>query len=116
MEIIFFIILSIIGLVFFMLYLICRPKYKMFTKPRSFESEFSLLEKDHYTFLVKRVMDKNHVMAKYIGYGDIYAVINRPYFDMATVRFENPIIIGRCYYDDKWLPIITEENLWMKMN
>lgn len=54
-------------------------------------------------------MDKNHVMAKYIG-ENIYAVINRPYFDMAKVKFKNPIIIGRCYYDSKWLPIITEGN------
>lgn len=54
-------------------------------------------------------MDKNHVMAKYIG-DDIYAVINRPYFDIATVKFNDPIIIGRCYYDGKWLPIVTEGN------
>lgn len=51
----FLITLSIIGLLFLMMWLTCRTKYKIFENPRSFESEFSLLEEDHYTFFVRRV-------------------------------------------------------------
>ena len=113
MPIIFFTILSIIGLVFFMFYLICGTNYEKFKKPRSFESEYSLKKKDYHTFLVLRAFDGNHVKAAYIDdYGfSKYVVIKGKFFDSTKVKYKNPIIIGRYRHYDDYLPVIAEGNV-----
>ena len=112
MTILFFTILSIIGLVFFILYMACDKNYENFKEPRSFESEYSLEKKDYHTFLVLRAFDENHVKAAYIdGYGfSIYVVIKGKFFDGTKVKYKNPIIIGRYRHYNDYFPIVAEGN------
>ena len=105
------VILSIIGFPLLALWLICRTKYEMFKKPRSFESEYSLFEKDYHYFKIVNIFDKNHAIAKYFGDDYIYVVVEGKFCNLSTVKVKNPMIIGRYYVNDKYLPIITEGEL-----
>ena len=95
-----------------MVLLICSTNYEKFKKPRSFESEYSLSEKDYHTFLVLRAIDENYVKASYIDNDfHIYVVIYGKFFETTKVKYKNPIIIGRYKVYDKYLPVVAEGNV-----
>lgn len=101
------IILSIIGLIGLITYLIFHIEYEKFEKPRSFESNYPSLRDDCNTFIVIRVIDKNHVIAQR-KFGDIFIVVTGKFCELAIIKYKNPVIIGRCHYNSKYYPIVEE--------
>ena len=101
------IMLSIIGLMALITYLTCRNKYEKFEKPRSFESDYPSSRDDCNTFVVMRIIDKDHVIA-HRRYEDVYIVVTGKFCEMAIIKYKNPVIIGRCHYNNKYYPIVEE--------
>lgn len=101
------IILSIIALITYLIFCI---KYEKFEKPRSFESDYPSSRDDCNTFVVMRVIDKNHVIA-HRRYEDVYIVVTGKFCEMAIIKYKNPVIIGRCHYNNKYYPIVEEGDL-----
>ena len=104
------IILLIIGLIALITYSICCIKYEKFEKPRSFESDYPSLRDNRNTFIVIHVIDKNHVIAQR-RYEDVYIIVTGKFCEMAIIKYKNPVIIGRCHYNNKYYPIVEEGDL-----
>lgn len=100
----------IIGLISLITCLICCIKYEKFEKPRSFESDYPSLRDNRNTFIVMRVIDKNHVIAQR-KYEDVYIIVTGKFCEMAIIKYKNPVIIGRCHYNNKYYPIVEEGDL-----
>lgn len=109
------VILLIIGLIISLISLItclicCINKYEKFEKPRSFESDYPSLRDNRNTFIVMRVIDKNHVIAQR-KYEDVYIIVTGKFCERAIIKYKNPVIIGRCHYNNKYYPIVEEGDL-----
>lgn len=105
-------IICIIGLIVYIYRFRKSNRVEKFEKPRSLKSEYSLEHNEHI-FVVKRVLDKNHVFAKYQYSTSLYVVITGKFCEMAEIEYKNPIIIGRYYnrQDDEYFPIVAEGEL-----